>query len=83
MIFKYIDPEVVYALMAVVIIAFVFFVDRAEAASAGTTVTVMISAEVSCNPTNCPEIPEEETAVISNMETPSLWSRIVDIFKFW
>ena len=80
---KFIDMEVILAIIAVIIVSLVFFVDRAEAASVGTTVTVMISAEVSCNPQNCPEIYREDPVVIENVETQSLWSKIVDIFRFW
>ena len=47
-----------------------------------TTVTVTISAEVPCNPTNCPEIPVEKPAVIQNVTQEQtllqrIWSAIV------
>lgn len=44
--------------------------------TAVTTVTVEISAEVVCNPTNCPELPQEDTVMIESTQEESLLQRI-------
>lgn len=55
-------------------------------ATAQTSVTVVISAEVPCNPTNCPEIPEEEPAQVENVTQDKtvlerIWSAILNLIR--
>jgi hypothetical protein len=85
---KFIDPEVVLFILLCVGVALAVFVGRdAEAATLDTSVQVVIpvsvgvTAEVSCNPTNCPEIPESSPVVIQNVETSSLWERFVKFIR--
>lgn len=50
----------------------------AMAATAETSVTVVISAEVACNPENCPEIPVEEPAQVQSVQQEGgWWSKVV------
>lgn len=72
------------------IIAFVFGlviaqvagdIKQACAAEAQTSVQVVITAEVACNPMNCPEPGTEEALQVeSAQEDGTLWSRMV---KWW
>lgn len=54
--------------------------DAHAQATATTSLTVVIkqsvTAEVSCNPTNCPEIGTEEVVMIENTQGESMFSRI-------
>jgi len=59
---------------------------EAHAHTATTSLTVVIpvtvGAEVVCNPTNCPELPQEQPAQVQNIEEDStllqrIWSAIL------
>ena len=44
--------------------------------SLSVVIKTQVTAEVSCNPTNCPEIGAEEPQVIENTQGESIFSRI-------
>jgi hypothetical protein len=59
---------------------------EAHAQTATTSLTVVIpvqvTAEVACNPTNCPELPQEQSAQVQNIEEDKtllqrIWSAIL------
>jgi DMSO reductase anchor subunit len=74
--------QYIIALILGVAIAYVAGdIKQACAAEAQTSVQVVITAEVACNPENCPEPgTEEPLQVESAQEDSTLWSRMV---KWW
>lgn len=52
------------------------WIRKAHASSAQTSVTVSVTAEVSCNPQNCLELPEEEPAEVYNLH-PRWWHKML------